>query len=388
MIRRSTYDKNGQLYWANLSSTTRGISIVVVNPSTGATIAGPYSADAPGAGFTDVQEFLTADQTSPGSASNNLVLVWTQLGPSGSSKVLISVSANQGKTWSSPTTVAASSGGSPPEYFYGVTASVARNGLIYAAYHAQPGYAVASDGGIVPDGMSGQTLVAVYQYNSGTHTLLQQGSTITAFSAGQNDITFNVQDGTRKIANTKFLTQGSVIPYVLADPAHPGTVYVITAEDPNAGTANPPSSEVEIATLDCGPRRHLLGDHVARAPPASSSTFQLFPTATIDPYGDIVVSWYTNQNNQTNAAGDDLLDVYATYSTDGGQTWATPFQLDSQAFDPDAGAADVLPGPPPTTGIGNSFGVAIAGGTAFVAHARQYVQRHDPHGPTSHRRLV
>jgi hypothetical protein len=364
-----TYDKNGQLYWANLSSTTRGISIVVVNPSTGATIAGPYSVDTPGAGFTDVQEFLTADQTSPGSASNNLVLVWTQLGPSGSSKVLISVSANEGKTWSSPTTVAASSGGSPPEYFYGVTASVARNGLIYAAYHAQPGYAVASDGGIVPDGMSGQTLVAVYQYNSGTHTLLQQGSTITAFSAGQSDITFNVQDGTRKIANTKFLTQGSVIPYVLADPAHPGTVYVITAEDPNAGTANPPSSEVEIATLTAGPGGTYSVTTSLVAPPASSSTFQLFPTATIDPYGDIVVSWYTNQNNQTNAAGDDLLDDYATYSTDGGQTWATPFQLDSQAFDPDAGAPDVLPGPPPTTGIGNSFGVAIAGGTAFVAHA-------------------
>ena len=55
------------------------------------------------------------------------------------------------------------------------------------------------------------------------------------------------------------------------------------------------------------------------------------------------MSWYTNQSGQKNAAGDDLLDVYATYSTDGGQTWATPFQVDTQAFDPDAGAADVLP---------------------------------------------
>ena len=91
----------------------------------------------------------------------------------------------------------------------------------------------------------------------------------------------------------------------------------------------------------------------------------------MDSSGDIVVSWYTNASGQTNSSGDYLLDTYATYSVDGGQTWATPFALDSQAFDPDAGAADVLSGPPPTTGIGNSFGLTIDGSTIFVANARQ-----------------
>ena len=100
-----------------------------------------------------------------------------------------------------------------------------------------------------------------------------------------------------------------------------------------------------------------------------SSIFQLFPTASIDPVGDIVVSWYTNQSLVTNASGHYLLDTYATYSVDGGQSWASPFAVDSRAFDPDAGADKVLNGPPPTTGIGNSFSVAIDGANVFVANA-------------------
>ena len=64
--------------------------------------------------------------------------------------------------------------------------------------------------------------------------LTQQGSTITAFAGGQSDITFNDQAGSRTIAGTKFLTQGSVIPQILVDPTQPGLMYVVTVQDPNA----------------------------------------------------------------------------------------------------------------------------------------------------------
>ncbi len=362
------YDKNGNLYWSYLNQTTGGVSIARLDPSTGAVVAGPFNVDAPASGSTDVQQVLAADFSTGSSTSNNLAIVWTQLGPSGSSKILLSISTNQGKTWSTPTTVAASSGGTPPTYYYGATATFAPNGSIDVAYHAQPGYAVASDGGIVPNGTSGQTLVAIYSYNTTTQTLNQQGSTITAFAAGQSDITFNDQAGSRTIAGTKFLTQGSVIPQILANPNQPGTLYVITVQDPDAGTANPPSSEVVIATLTRGAGGTWSSTTSTIAAPSSSSTFQLFPTATIDSSGDIVVTWYTNSGGQKNAAGDDLLDTVATYSVDGGQTWATPFALDTQAFDPDAGAAKVLNGPPATNGIGNALGVTIDGATVFVAN--------------------
>jgi hypothetical protein len=358
------YDKKGNLYWSYLNPTTGGITIVTLNPGTGATVAGPFSVDAPASGSTDVQQVLTADYSTGSPTSNNLAIVWSRLGPAGSSEILLSLSTNQGQTWLRPVTVAASSG-TPPSYEYGATATFGPDGSIDVAYHAQPGYTVAVDGGIVPNGTSGQTLVAIYTFNGST--LTQLGSTITAFAAGKADITFNDQAGSRKIARTKFLTQGSVIPQILANSALSGTLYVVTVQDPNAGTANPPSSEVVIATLTKNPDGTWSTTTATIAPPASSATFQLFPTASIDPLGDIAVSWYTNASGQTNAAGDYLLDAVATYSVDGGQTWATPVTLDTRAFDPDAGAADVLAGPPPTTGIGNSFGVTIDGSTVFVA---------------------
>jgi len=359
------YDKKGNLYWSYLNPVTGGITIVTLNPSTGAVVAGPFTVDAPASGFTDVQQVLAADFSTGNPNSNNLAIVWSQLGPAGSSEILLSLSTNQGKTWLAPVTVAASSG-TPPAYEYGATVTFAPNGSIVVAHHAQPGYTVANDGGIVPDGLSGQTLVAIYAFN-GT-TLIQDGSTITAFAAGQSDITFNDQAGSRTIAGTKFLTQGSAIPQILADPSLPGTLYVVTVQDPSAGTANPPSSELVIATLTQNPDGSWSAATSTIAPPSSSSTFQLFPTATIDTSGDIVVSWYTNASGLTNASGNYLLDTDATYSVDGGQTWATPFAVDNQAFDPDAGAAAVLGGPPPTTGIGNSFGVTIDGATVFVAN--------------------
>jgi hypothetical protein len=73
--------------------------------------------------------------------------------------------------------------------------------------------------------------------------------------------------------------------------------------------------------------------------PLDGDAFQLFPTASIDPFGDIVVAWYDNRRGLTNRTGRFLLDFFATYSTDGGSTWATPFQVNEVAnpFDPDPG---------------------------------------------------
>ncbi len=362
------YNKTGSLFWSYVNPTTGGISIVTLNPATGAVTAGPFTVNAPPSGSTDVQQDLAADNPQGSPQSNNLAVVWTQLGPNGSSKILLSISSNQGKTWLTPTTVVASASGSPPTYYYGATVTLAPNGSIAVAYHAQPGYTVTANGGIVPNGTSGETLAAVYTYNASTQALTQRGPTITAFAAGQSDITFNDQQGSRTIAGTTFLTQGSVIPQILVNPTQPGLMYVVTVQDPAAGTSNPASSEVVMATLVQNSNGTWSSSSSTIAAPSSSGSFDLFPAASIGPTGEIVVTWYTNQNGQKNAAGHYLLDTYATYSVDGGLTWATPFQLDAQSFDPDAGAATVLSGPPATTGIGNSIGLAIDGATVFVAN--------------------
>src|SRR5262249_54397066 len=84
---------------------------------------------------------------------------------------------------------------------------------------------------------------------------------------------------------------------------------------------------------------------------------------------NIVVAWYDNRRGLTNAAGNFRIDVFARYSTDGGQTWSDPFMVNdaTNSFDPDPGAVNRFAGPPATTRIGEYFGVALFGGTAYVA---------------------
>src|SRR5439155_23392711 len=100
-----------------------------------------------------------------------------------------------------------------------------------------------------------------------------------------------------------------------------------------------------------------------------SNSFQLFPNASIDRFGNIVVSWYDNRRGLLNALGRYKVDIMATYSTDGGLTWAPEFMVSdpSNPFDPDPGAGNRFAGPPPTTRIGEYFGSDLFGGTAHIA---------------------
>jgi hypothetical protein len=156
-------------------------------------------------------------------------------------------------------------------------------------------------------------------------------------------------------------------PWVLADPVRPGNIYVISADSNNGFHQD--YGDIRIA------RSTDYGLTWSSSLIETSST--LFPNAAIDQNGDIVVAWYDNRRGLNNAAGHFKLDVYATYSTDGGLTVAPAFPVNDQRpgvgtpngniFDPDPGAAVYVPGPPPTTRIGEYFGIGIWGGTAYVA---------------------
>ena len=159
-----------------------------------------------------------------------------------------------------------------------------------------------------------------------------------------------------------------MIPSVLVNPIAPGTVYIVTAEDPDAGTSNPPSLEVVMATLTRNANGSWSTATSVIAPPVVELGLPALPDR-VDRRGRRHRGELVHQpERRKNAAGDYLLDTYTTYSANGGATWQTPFAVDSQPFDPDAGAATVLGGSPATSGIGNSFGVVIDGATVFVAN--------------------
>jgi hypothetical protein len=343
-----TFDSTGRLFWVNIAGP--GLTIVQINPSTGAVSAGPFTVDNGGA--ADDKEFIAADPT-----NNNLYVVWTAF-IGANTEVFIRRSTNQGVTWS-----AAVRADVENNFVWPASVTVSTTGFVYVAYHSVTMTAQFD----VP---SHDGRIVVVRYNNDLTAPVRT----LAENVGFADITFNIQDNaaTRKVPLMQFWQQGSGEPWILADPARPGNVYVISADTPNTSddhslirisrsTNNGVSWATQGVIVDSG----------------LTPNARMFPTAAIDKFGNIIVAYYDDRRLLLNPSGRLKLDVYAKYSTDGGITFSPAFPVDDQTwgvnttdgniFDPDPGAPIRFPGPAPTTRIGEYFGVAIFGGTAYAA---------------------
>ncbi|MEX0677825.1 MAG: sialidase family protein, partial [Pirellulales bacterium] len=338
------FDSQGRLFWSNLAGIgAGGVSVNEVNPVTGANIS-TVNVRSNG----DDKEFITADQNPLSPFQDNLYMVWTGNFGISTTEVYFSRSTNQSVNWSAPVQL---SNHNAEGFPWPSDVGVAPNGDVYVAYHA---------GG--SSGAIGDTWVL--RSTDGGVTFPQKNQ---AFLPGQSDITFNVQTDPGTIPQTQFWMQGAAQPWVLADPVRPGNIYIINSDDPNNAHG---SAVDDVNIVIARSTNNGLNWATATVPvDAGPGSHQFYPTAAIDEFGNIVVAWYDNRNLATNASGRWLLDVFATYSTDGGLTWAAPFQVNdvTNPFDPDIGAVNRFNGPPPTTRIGEYFGLDLFGGTAYVA---------------------
>src|SRR5262249_33736575 len=342
----SVFDSQGRLFWSNLNFATNGIDILQLDPTTGAVIAGPFQVTAPNdPSIFDDKQFLAADPV-----DNTLYIVWERFSNFGT-QVMLTSSSDHGHTWSTPVPVSPNPAASTEGFVWPATVSVAPNHDVYVAYHSQPGFDVNF---INPDGTSGQTLV-MRSTNHGASF----DQKVLAFGPGQSDITFNVQDApaTRTIPNSDFWTQGSVQPWVLADPSRPGNIYVVAADDATNGGTGDVADVVFARSTDNG--RTWTRSTLESGP---NNSLQLFPNASIDKSGNIIEPWTDTRRGLTDSIGHFELDVFAKYSADGGVTWSPAFQINDPAnpLDPDApGSAQRFPGPPPTYRIGEYFGSTL-----------------------------
>jgi hypothetical protein len=347
----TTYDSAGRLFWVNVTGGGASITIVQVDPVTGGILSKHFVDQVSDSDFGDDKDFIAADPS-----NNNLYVIWTRFGPGGDldTRVLMRYSTDQGATWSDPVRVDNGSDG----FVWPATVTVAPDHQVYAAYH--------STGEMVRDWVPDhEGKIVVVRYNNDLTNPVRS----IAELPGRADVTFNYQtDGfPRTIPGASFVTQGNTQPWILADPARPGNIYVISADSNNGFRQD--YGDIRFArSTDSG---------LTWSSSLIETSSALFPNAAIDQNGDIAVAWYDNRRGLTNSAGHFKLDVYATYSTDGGLTFAPAFPVNDQTpgvntpygnvFDPDPGAATIELGPPPTTRIGEYFGISISGGAAYVA---------------------
>gem|GEM_PF-706201 len=369
------YDSQGRLFWTylgciiDMQGNITGIDVFIAqcSPATGAILPGyPVNITASAgvnlpasAGNFHDKEWLAID-FHPGSPyTDRLYVTWSDL--TAASAIRTTFSTDQGMTWS-PTLVLSGGG---EGFVWPCHNTVAPNGDVYVAYHDQTTFA----GGppAAPDGVSGR--VFVLRSTNGGGSFPQK---TLPYDPGEADITFNRQASPNTIAGTQFWLQGSAQPFIMTDPNTPGRIYVVACDDPDDDHSSGDHANIYIATsTDYG----VKWDTPKRVDDGPGTTFQVMPTAAIDPVtGCMVVHYYDNRSGATNADGRFLLDVFAHSSSDGGVTWSPGMQINDVPFDPDPGAPCRFgplpncgsPDPVVTTRIGEYNGVGVANGVGFA----------------------
>jgi hypothetical protein len=171
----------------------------------------------------------------------------------------------------------------------------------------------------------------------------------------------------------------NVVRDIVADPSRPGTVYAAEAIGPvnSAGKAIDPGDvafarssdqgQTWQATVQLGGRTaRVLNDdnsgQITQGLPDDVVTGQALPRMAVDVQGDIVLIWYDTRRDPAGK----LLDVFATVSTDGGQTFSPNFRLTNVSLDPNAGAFTDAAGSTDYY-LGDSISLAVVDGTAYAA---------------------
>jgi hypothetical protein len=364
------FDSQGQLFWTYLGRRNDNgnleVFIAQVNPKTGViledypvNVTAAAGLPASVAANNNDKEWLAADRFPESPFVDRLYVVWTRFDNLGGTFVHTTFSTDQGLTWSEALTVSAFGEG----FVWPTHNAVAPTGDVYVAYHSQPIFV-----GGAPSGTSGQ--VFVLRSTDGGESYPQK---TVAYAPGEADITFNVQTSIRTLNRSVSWTQGSAQPWVLPDPINLDNVYVVAADDPTNQDHGAGVDDMDVFIVRSTDQGRNWGDP-DRVDAGPDETTQFFPTAAIDDQSQcLTVTWYDTRAEETNAAGNFLLDVFLRSSCDGGQTFGSEVQINDEQFDPDVGAPARFPGPPPTLRIGEYNGVAVlTGPTGFkgtVAHA-------------------
>lgn len=197
-------------------------------------------------------------------------------------------------------------------------------------------------------------------------TWLDPGTAPLAYQISDADVTWNFRTCLEEafIPQTRFLNIGSTQPWIVPDPLTPGRVYVVAVDDPDNVHGDPDDSRIYIVTSTNYGADWTAPTRIEPDTPENENTFQVFPTASIDPVtGDLVVLWYDNRNGETfedpYPGGSVLyyLDVFFSISTDQGQNFSAPRQINDLPFDHVLGAAPFFTGG--TYRMGEYIGVAL-----------------------------
>lgn len=209
----TAYDAQGKLHWVNLDGNNNFVpTIAEVNPVTGI-VGTPGPIDTPpvvnGNQTSEDKGFLATDGVNLFEAFERYPLP----GQAGTPTIMLSRSSNGGGFWSAPVTVSGANEG----FVWPSSVSVGSGGDVYVAYHAEPNGKT-----------TGEVRVARY-----SNDLSQQISNTIAFVQGSAVRRTSYPGEAFPVVGGSGGSLGVAGPTVLADPAHPGSVYLFSINDPS-----------------------------------------------------------------------------------------------------------------------------------------------------------
>jgi hypothetical protein len=307
-------DKQGRAFLSDLYldaiDNGNGLYVSVANTNTGFkfTINSTYRVKTnPSASTTQLEDkpWITVDN-SKAATSGYVYASWSHFYNSTTDYIAFSRSTNHGKTWSSLKRI------SPPSQdgaVQGSSLAVGPKGEIYLVYEVF--YA------------SNQCQQFLAKSTNGGSSFSNPVAVTPIF----NDLTF-----TSTYRKNSFASLG-------VNPLN-GYLYMIYPDQPGA------SSQVEFTRSTDGGKTFSPAAAINDSPDGQ----RFFIALAVDSAGNLHASWFDTRNSAGNAA---LYDVYATFSKDGGLTFATNARV--TAAPADAGT---------TSFIGDYSGIAAGGGYA------------------------
>jgi hypothetical protein len=166
---------------------------------------------------------------------------------------------------------------------------------------------------------------------------------------------------------------------IVADPARSGYLYAAALQETadTQGTVLDQANVVFAQSIDHGltwqqtfqlggqAARVLNDDNGGQLPRGSIEdvvTGQALPELAVDASGDVALTWYDTRRDPANHR----LDVFATSSSDSGQSFRPNVRITDVSFDADAGRFTDPTGQD-NFYLGDRIGLAVANGTAFAA---------------------
>jgi hypothetical protein len=330
------FDSQGRVYYAHLGISAgpdfqQNSGVFVARSDDGGAhwnatvgVATNVSSGGSRVNFED-KEYIDADRNAASAFRDRVYMTWTRFyegnypgtSTAGGGDIMLSHSDDGGQTWSAPIRLSATAdlggntgtGTAGQSFVQGSLPRVGPDGSVYVAFH-----------------FSGRTCVRRSTDGGATFGAISYPFGNSSDASALLDHDGNSNNGVQ-IPGWTFRVND--FPSMAIDPTRPGYVYVVAADDPTNDTSGDGGDIIFARSTNFG----ASWSAAVKLNDDAGTASQVFPWIAVTGGGEVGAIWYDARNT----SGSNTVDVYGTFSDDGGGSFQPNFRVTDQTFNPNTG---------------------------------------------------